>query len=98
MRVFRVIRIVHTIGQYGLDEFVRGRCDELYVTPRFDVAQVIQWEDLHERGIEADVAATLERRSEIRRVHKGRHPKECRQLVRRINAFAARNLHVERQR
>jgi ubiquinone biosynthesis protein len=24
MRVFRVIRIVHTIGRYGLDEFIRG--------------------------------------------------------------------------
>ena len=24
MRAFRVIRIVHTIGRYGLDEFIRG--------------------------------------------------------------------------
>src|SRR5881394_3003968 len=24
MRVFRVVRIVHTIGRYGLDEFIRG--------------------------------------------------------------------------
>jgi len=29
MRVFRVVRIVHTIGRYGLDEFIPGPASRL---------------------------------------------------------------------
>ena len=47
------------------------------------------------REFDMTIAAMLEHRCEIRGVRKGRHAKECRQLVRRIQAFAAGDLHRE---
>ena len=43
MRVFRVVRIVHTIGRYGLDEFIPGPASGLI---RFLFAGFFFWRDI----------------------------------------------------